>query len=76
MRRFGAFLFGTGMAALASLAVEVFRGPSQTVIGSVHAISAISLVVAAIGLALRRGPVSLAVFLLGTAAPLANTRLI
>ncbi|MFL5428020.1 MAG: hypothetical protein ACJ79M_00240, partial [Myxococcales bacterium] len=64
------------MAALASLAVEVFRGPSQTLIGSVHAISAISLVVAAIGLTLRRGPVPLAVFLLGTAAPLANTRLI
>ncbi|MFL5435930.1 MAG: hypothetical protein ACJ784_15585, partial [Myxococcales bacterium] len=76
MRRLGAFLFGTGMAALASLAVEVFRGPSQTLIGSVHAISAISLVVAAIGLTLRRGPVPLAVFLLGTAAPLANTRLI
>ena len=82
MKRTGFWLCAAGAAMAAWLCVSLYVGPARTPRGgplpldAVLLLAALAALLGAAGIALRKGPVALAVFLVGAGAPLANTRLI
>src|SRR3954470_19078210 len=82
MKRAGSWLCAAGAAMGAWLCVALYLGPAQGSRGfplpldAVLLLATLAALIGGAGVVLRHGPAPLAVFLIGTGAPLANTRLI